>query len=305
MIPSSLVLLRVRRASKGLRVRPLDCKNGDMINPSGWLQRVAALAGIVFVAMLIGGCAHFTPKSFSFVQMCDPQLGFEDYEADLARFEQAVKQINASQADFVVVCGDLVNKSDDKSFADFRAVRAKLRIPSYCAAGNHDVGNEPTRESLMRFREKAGKDFFHFDHKGCRFVVLNTQLWKAPVAGETEKQDAWLRKTLAEASKKRRHVFVVMHYPPFVKAADEADAYFNLPLEKRRELLSDFEQAGVVAVLAGHTHTTSFNKAGTIEVITSETTSKNFDKRPFGFRMWHVNADGSYTHEFVPLKEPR
>jgi len=276
-----------------------------MTNRIGWIQRIASLLGGVTIAVLISGCAHQPPRPFSFVQMCDPQIGFENYEAELARLRQAVKQINTSQADFVVVCGDLVNKPDNKSFGDFNAVRGKSRVPVYCAAGNHDVGNEPTRESLMQFREKAGKDFFFFDHKGCRFVVLNTQLWKTPVAGETEKQDAWLIKTLAEASKKGRHVFVVMHYPPFVKAPEEADAYFNLPLEKRRELLSSFERAGVRAVLAGHTHTTSANKAGMIEVITSETTSKNFDKRPFGFRMWHVNADGSYTHEFVPLKEPR
>jgi 3',5'-cyclic AMP phosphodiesterase CpdA len=276
-----------------------------MTNPIGWIQRITLVAGGVLIAMLLSGCAHLVPKPFSFVQMCDPQLGFESYEADLARLEQAVKQINASQADFVVVCGDLVNKPDDKSFGDFNAVRTKLRVPAYCAAGNHDIGNEPTLETLTQFRQKVGKDFFYFDHKGCRFIVLNTQLWKTPVTGETEEQDAWLRKTLVEASRKGRRVFVVVHYPPFVKDPEEADAYFNLPLEKRRELLSDFERAGVVAILAGHTHTTAVNRVGTIEVVTSETTSKNFDKRPFGFRVWHVNADGSYTHEFVPLKGPR
>ena len=32
-----------------------------------------------------------------------------------------------------------------------------------------------------------------------------------------------------------------------------------------------------------------------------ETTSKNFDRRPLGFRVWHVAESRPYLHEFIPL----
>ncbi len=255
---------------------------------------------------MLAGCREPAPsrvQSFDLVQMCDPQLGFTDYAADLARFETAIQQINALRPDLVVVCGDLVNAAKENSFADFNAANAHFKVPCLLAPGNHDVGNNPTLETLTRYRRLVGKDYYSVDHKGCVFAVVNSQLWKTPVPGETEKQDAWLRQTLERAARKQRPVFLVMHYPLFVKEADEPENYFNLPVPKRRELLVLFEQYGVVAVLAGHTHTTTFHEFHGIQMVTSENTSRNFDKRPYGFRIWHVDARRPYQTEFAPLAQ--
>jgi 3',5'-cyclic AMP phosphodiesterase CpdA len=233
--------------------------------------------------------------------MCDPQIGFADYAADLGRFDEAVKQINALRPDLVVICGDLVNSPDEKSYTDISAAKSRLAVPCYGVPGNHDVGNNPTHESLERYRRLAGKDYYSVEHKGCRFVMVNSQLWKTPVAGETEKQDAWLISILESASKKRQRVFLVMHHPLFTKEAEEPENYFNLPPGKRKELLSLFERCGVMAVLAGHTHTTAITEYRGIQFATSETTSKNFDQRPYGFRIWHVAPQRPYRTEFVPL----
>ncbi len=243
-------------------------------------------------------------EKFSFVQMCDTQLGMGGYEHDVATFKAAVKQINAmaSKPDFVLVCGDLVNNADATSFADFKAVRAGFTLPCYCAAGNHDVGNEPTVESLKHYRETIGEDYYAVEHKGYTFVVANTQLWKAPVAGESEKHDAWFKKTLEAAKAKGRPVVVVVHYPLFVKEPDEPEAYFNLPLEKRREILALCETNGVVAFLAGHTHRSVINSHKGIQMVAGETTSKNFDERPMGFRLWQAGAATGLSHEFVALE---
>jgi 3',5'-cyclic AMP phosphodiesterase CpdA len=265
------------------------------------------LAALFLVVLTLGGCAHHpahtTPQSFDFVQMCDPQIGFTDYAAELKRFEEAVKQINDRRPDLVVICGDLVNAPDEKSFADIKAARGRFTMPSFAVPGNHDVGNEPTTESLRRYRRLVGSDYYSIDHKGCVFVMVNSQLWKTPVAGETEKQDAWLQHTLERAASRHRRVFLVMHHPLFTKEAGEPENYFNLPPSKRGELLSLFERCGVVAVLAGHTHTTTFSEHHGIQLVTSETTSKNFDKRPYGFRIWHVDAQRPYHNKFTPLAD--
>lgn len=267
-------------------------------------QRWARLTVPVLSLLVLVGCAHtHTAKvgSFDFVQMCDPQLGFTDYAADLQRFEQAVKQINLLQPDLVVICGDLVNAATEKSFANFNNAKARLRVPSLVAPGNHDLGNSPTPKALEQYRRLVGKDYYSVEHKGCLFVVANSQLWKAPLAGETEKQDAWLQATLERAARKHMRSFVVMHYPPFVDEAGEPDNYFNLPLLKRKELLALLERCGVVAVLAGHTHKTITRDYHGIQMVTSESTSRNFDQRPYGFRVWHVTPQRPYRNEFVPL----
>jgi serine/threonine-protein phosphatase CPPED1 len=259
---------------------------------------------VTFLALALGfsGCVHRPASSFTFVQLCDPQLGMGGYAEDVARFRQAVKQINDLNPDFVVVCGDLVNAAGPQSFADFSALKATLRMPCYCAPGNHDLGNAPTLQTLQRYRKFIGKDYFAFNHKGCVFVVVDSQLWKAPLPGESEKQDAWLKQTLQAAAKSRRPVFVIDHYPLFEKDPEEAEQYFNLPLPGRRELLALFQQSGVVALLSGHTHKTIIHRFGGIEMVASQTTSTNFDQQPFGLRLWHVGAQPPYRHEFVPLR---
>ena len=267
------------------------------------LKRIVVPTTLACLGALLSGCAGLKPQPFTFVQLCDPQIGFGDYQADLSRLERAIAQVNTRRPDFVVICGDLVNRPDEKSFRDFQAARRTLEAPSYCAPGNHDLGNAPTLQSLSNYRRLIGKDYLSFSHKGSVFIVLNTQLWRAPIAGETERQEAWMYKTLEAAARMNRPVFVVLHYPPFVKTADEPTEYFNIPLQKRRELLAAFERYGVVAILAGHTHTTTFHTYSNTQIVTSETTSKNFDKRPFGFRLWTVSPGGTFHHEFEALKE--
>lgn len=239
---------------------------------------------------------------FSFVQMCDTQLGMGGYEHDVQTFTAAVEQINTMKPDFVVICGDLVQNANEKSFADFKQIKAGFTIPCHCAAGNHDVGNVATVESLKQYRETIGPDYYAFEHKGYTFVVANTQLWKAPLAEESEKHDAWFKQTLADAHAAGRPIVVVVHYPLFVNDPEESENYANLPLIKRRKVLKQCEYYGVVAFLSGHTHRTVVNEHEGIQLVSGETTSKSFDNRPLGFRWWDVDPEKGLRHRFVELK---
>ncbi|MBT8044285.1 MAG: metallophosphoesterase [Verrucomicrobiae bacterium] len=239
---------------------------------------------------------------FTFVQMCDTQLGMGGYEHDVMTFKLAVQQINAIKPDFVVICGDLVQKANAKSFADFKSIKSGFTIPCHCAAGNHDVGNKPTHESLKRYRETIGKDYYAFEHKGYTVVIANTQLWKAPVAGESEKHDAWFKQTLEAAKAKNSPVIIAVHYPLFTREPDEKPNYYNIPQPKRQQILDLCEANGVVALLAGHTHKYLTNHYQGIQMVNGETTSKNFDKRPMGFRLWNVDSKNGLRHEFVKLE---
>ena len=274
--------------------------------PARWFRLLPVMLalGTLLVAQSLSENATERPgqEPFTFAQMCDTQLGMGGYEHDVKTFEQAVVKINKMAPDFVVICGDLVNRSNDRSFADFNRIKSGFKIPCYCASGNHDVENTPTAESLRRYREKIGKDYYTFEHKGFTFVVANTQLWKAPLAGESDRHDAWFKEALEAARAKGSPVVVVVHYPLYLNKPDEKEVYFNLPVAKRNEILDLCEKNGVVAVLGGHTHKFMENRYKGIQLVNGETTSKNFDKRPMGFRLWEVDGERGMKHRFVGLE---
>jgi serine/threonine-protein phosphatase CPPED1 len=263
------------------------------------LKVIAILLAITFSSSYAG-----QPKqeSFSFVQLCDPQLGYgSSYQQDVNSFKTAVKLINELKPDFVFICGDMVQTFDEKSLKDFNDIRAGLKVPSYCCPGNHDIGNEPNATSLGKYRSVFGKDYFSFEYKGFTFVVTNTGLWKVTVEKESQKHDTWFKQTLEAARDKKSPVFFIGHHPLYTKTPDEPNGYNPLPVAKRKELLDLFEKCGVVAALTAHTHQFISNDYKGIQMITGETTSKNSDRRPFGFRLWHVESPASIKQEFVPL----
>ncbi len=240
-------------------------------------------------------------KGFTFAQICDTQLGHGGYQHDIKSFRQAVKQINILSPDFVVICGDLVDERDKQMFEDFNRIKKELLVPCYCAVGNNDIDNMPTQETLQLYRKFIGEDYYSFKHKGYTFVIVNTQLWKSPLKGESKKHDFWFKKALRVASKKRSPIFLVGHYPLYLKSPDEKESKRNLPLKKRRKLLSLMKKRGVVAYLTGHIHKLIVNDYEGIQLVTGETTSKNRDERPLGFRLWYVSPT-LINHRFVPLE---
>ncbi len=241
-------------------------------------------------------------SAFDIVQVCDPQLGMDGLDHDKTAFAQAVTQINALKPDLVIICGDLVNDPKDKEAqAAFSAILATFAMPVYCLPGNHDIGNEPSAASLEAYRQAHGKDYQAFDHKGWRFVLTNTSLWKQPLSGESEKHNEWFKTTLADAAAKKMPVIVAGHFPPFTETPDEAEAYFNLAKSTRAELLELLKAHGVKACLAGHTHLNTVLDYQGIPIATAASPTKSFGP-PLGFRLWHLSDNATPTHEYVPVK---
>lgn len=263
------------------------------------LRYIKSLIITLFIVNI--SCVQEEKEAFSFVQLCDTQLGMGGYAHDLRSFEQAVKQINELSPDFVLICGDLVHTPSDSSFADFIKIKDGFEIPCYPAPGNHDVGLVPSDSTLNYYRKTIGKDYYEFLHKGHSFIVVNSQFWKVNVENETENHNKWLKETLNNQSLKQRPVFVIGHYPLYTEFPEEEETYYNIPLAKRQELLNLFQQSNVKAYLSGHTHKRTMNNYKNIQLMGGETTSKNFDDNPLGFRLWEVSLD-TIKHQFIPLK---
>ncbi len=259
---------------------------------------------VLFFLVFVISCSKKEQKLFTFVQLCDTQLGMGGYDHDVKTFKQAVNQINLLSPDFVVICGDLVNDANDSSYTDFKAIKNQFNMPCYCAPGNHDIGNVPNDSTLNFYRNTIGKDYYSFENKGFSFVITNSQLWKKNIKNESIKHDDWFMHTLDSIKKTNQPIFVVGHYPLFIKTVDEEEEYFNLPITKRKKLLNMFVNSNVVAYLSGHAHKPLINGHKNTQLVSGEATSKNLDSiSDLGFRVWNVSKDTIFQH-FVSLQPP-
>ncbi|MDR2026343.1 MAG: metallophosphoesterase, partial [Prevotellaceae bacterium] len=134
-------------------------------------------------------------------QLCDPQLGMgkDGFDADVKRFEQAVKQVNELSPDLVLIAGDMVNTWEEKSVSAFKETLSKIKSPVILTAGNHDLPDPVTEENLKRYRETFGDDFVVRECKGRLIVSVNSQLWREAPNGETVKQEQKMQNTLKNA----------------------------------------------------------------------------------------------------------
>lgn len=237
-----------------------------------------------------------------FVQLADPQFGAftqdKDFAQETANYEFAVANVNRLRPAFVVVCGDLINKTGDKSQSDeYFRITGKIdrSIPVHAVAGNHDVGNAPTPESLNAYRARFGPDYYSFRHGTVYGIVIDTSVISAPgkVQSDADAQEAWLKAELVRArASDARHVVVFQHHSWFLEKADEPSQYFNMPLDARRRYLELLKASGVRYIFAGHYHRNAFGRDGDLEMITSGPVGRPLGTDPSGFRIVTVKDDG-------------
>ena len=273
-----------------------------------WLLR--CLSAICLVGLAAPAAAQDS-ATYTFAQLADTQFGFYtndgEFTQETANYEFAVANLNRLKPAFVVLCGDLINKPGDPAQrAEYLRITALLdpSIPFYAVAGNHDVGNEPTPESLADYREHFGPDWYSFRERDIYGIVLNSSIIAAPAQVESDAaaQEAWLRAELGLArASGARHILVFQHHPWFLETPDEADAYFNIPLATRNRYLELFREAGVSHVFAGHYHRNAGGFDGALEMVTTGPVGRPIGDDPSGFRLVRVTAEGGIEHRYLSL----
>jgi serine/threonine-protein phosphatase CPPED1 len=237
-----------------------------------------------------------------FILLGDPQFGMYSTNADFAQeaanYEFAVATVNRLKPGFVVVLGDLVNKAGDPDqIREFRRITAKLdaSIPVYLVAGNHDIGNEPTPETLGAFRKNIGRDHYSFRAGQVYGIVLNSPLIFAPqkAISEYQEQEGWLRKELDTAKASgARHIILIQHHPLFKQSVGEPNDYENIPLERRLPLVELLNKYGVRYAFAGHTHRNLLARDGQLEVVATAPVGKPLGQDGSGIRVVTVSEAG-------------
>lgn len=241
----------------------------------------------------------------------EPVPRVEGFEWDARQYRRAVEIINQRTPRFVVIGGDLIDDANSEDQTDeFLAITATIddEIPVRWVPGNHDIAYDavvPTRESIDAYREVFGDDYYSFRFEGALFVALNTTVIDHPeeVPEEWERQFAFLTDELETA---RRvgvdHIVLLGHHPLFLERADEADTYWNLPLERRSQILELIHAAGVRIGFAGHWHRNSIGFDGDFVQVTSGPVGYPLGLDPSGYRMVAVGREG-IDHEYRALED--
>ncbi|WP_334270124.1 metallophosphoesterase [Edaphobacter sp. HDX4] len=258
------------------------------------------------IALAASGTA--SAQDFFFLQMSDPQFGMytgnTSFAQESANLEFAIATANRLHPAFVIISGDLVNKPGDKAQIDeyLRITRnLDTGIPLYSVAGNHDVGNIPTPESLAAYRKTFGKDYYTFRKGSMEGIVLNSSIIQHPdkVMDEEVRQREWLEEELKKAVADHiQWIIMFQHIPWFLHDPNEPDQYFNIPHEARLQYLKILKESGVRYDFAGHLHQNSEGTDGTLEMVTTAPVGRPLGSATSGIRIISVGKSDLCHHYY-------
>ena len=158
---------------------------------------LAALAGVPAAAQKIAILSdiHVTPGN-----------------ANDGKLREAVAEINAGDADVVMLTGDLTNEGSDVQLNHVKTIMDGVTKPLYVIPGNHE--NNWSQSACKTFNDLWGNDRFVFEVGDLVVVGMNCGPFMKMGDGHIKQEDLiWLDQTLASRVTPGKKVLSVNHYP--------------------------------------------------------------------------------------------
>lgn len=182
------------------------------------------------------------PQTFQFAIVTDRTGGHRP-----GVFPVGVEKLNLLQPEFVMSVGDLIEGYTedeariDREWDEFVGFIDDLTVPFFYVPGNHDFINDVMEK---KWRERFGKDYYHFVYQDVLFLCLNTEELKRGASRGyiAQPQYKYIKETLA-ANQEVKWTLIFMHQPLW----DQPDNGMWPEVEK---LLKDRKHT----VFAGHRH---------------------------------------------------
>ncbi len=237
-----------------------------------------------------------------------PVITTAGLEVEIDLYTRAIDATNRLGAAFAVTCGDLVNNHDDPAqHAELARITGRLRdeIPMHWVAGNHDVLEPPTEQTLSAYRNRYGPDNYSFDHEGSHFVVINSTVVRnsSEVPHEWDAVLKFLETDLSQARDGcADHIVLFSHHPLFLSYLQEADNWLNVPQERRAIIVDLLKRYGVTNAFAGHWHQNNHAYYGDLEITASGAVGCPLGRDPSGLRIVKV-YDDRIEHEYYGLDD--
>lgn len=225
---------------------------------------------IVILFLLLGGLFCFTnptqAKEIKIIQVTDSHIstmgqGYSerDVSPSLAIFKNTIKDINRiSDVDFVVFCGDNIDKANSTDLEVFLKEANKLHVPYYVVIGNHEVfkSQKLLKTDYMKIVRKYSKSCnsrkpnYVFKKKGMVFIVLDgaKEIIPGPAGYFRQSTLKWFSKQLKKY--KNKDVVVFQHFPIEPPYFNRSHSTYNV--QQYKDVIKGHDN--IVAIVSGHYH---------------------------------------------------
>jgi Icc protein len=257
----------------------------------------------IIIVLFLSGCNRnkHSSEEFSFVFMTDIHL--TDERSAVEGFTKAIRSVNELKPDFVITGGDLImdalgqrySRADSLYNLYLNTVK-EFKMVVYNTMGNHEIygiySKSGADHSNPQFGEKMfetriGESYYSFDHKGWKFMILNSieDTGNDSYFGKIDDgQIEWIKEELGKTDKLTP--IVISTHIPFITvntqkyegttvANDSSTVIFN-----GKQVLDLFSKHNLKLVLQGHLHTVEDINIDGIHFITGGAVSAGWWQGP-------------------------
>ncbi len=240
--------------------------------------RISVLISVVFALLSCSTIQRYPNGDFYAIVVSDTHVSRD--KSKIERLNKLSEMINKGvlpKVRFVVNTGDVVSRvygdyrENDPDSSDNRLRRAvtafnQIQVPWYFAMGNHDYKIGPDRDSDTYFpqqeiemmediweRETGFKPYYSFDHKGWRFVVLNSMRGRYLHCHFDDNQMIWLEDQLSNGQPTilfSHHPMVTDHFSLWAHPKD----LINEENEPQFYKIVNENKKNIKGIFVGHGH---------------------------------------------------
>lgn len=202
--------------------------------------------------------------------------------ANEGKLREAVAEINRSDADAVIVSGDLSNEGSDVQLHNVYKIIEGITKPHYVIPGNHE--NNWSQSACKTFNDLWGSDRFVFQQGNLLVVGMNCGPFMKMGDGHIKQEDLlWLDATLKSRLKPGMRVLSIDHYP----ILDDLDNY--------AAYVAVLQKYPVITHQCGHYHRWRKYSTGGIDGVIVR--ALDMGNGNYGYTLLNVTADSVKVYD--------
>ena len=204
----------------------------------------------------------------------------------------AVEEINKSDADLVVINGDLTNEGSDEELSNVKSILDQIKLPQFVLPGNHET--TWSQSATKTIFDLWGNDRFATEFNNYIIVGIACGPYMKMGDGHIKQEDLhWLDETLAKHCTDGKQVISFNHYP-LKKDLDNYDDYIRI-----------LRKYPVIAHINGHYHKyEKYVSENFGDINCMMVRSLDFKNGNYGYTIMDVDADSVIFHNKQLGKDP-
>ncbi|MGM9803381.1 MAG: PQQ-binding-like beta-propeller repeat protein [Muribaculaceae bacterium] len=205
--------------------------------------------------------------------------------ANEEQIKLAVDEINASDADAVILNGDLTNEGSDEQLTSLKKILDGIVKPFYVVPGNHE--NNWSQSACKTFVDLWGADRFIFEIDDLVIAGVNCGPYMKMGDGHVKQEDLiWLDENLAQRMTEGKRFLSFCHYP------------LNPDLDNCDDYVAVLKKYATITHINGHYHTWKrYNVDGMIDGLMTRALMMNKDG--FGYAKLEITSDSIRVYNKV------